>query len=288
MTAGARCHSDSLRCADGLPLGLDLWLPAEAAGPLPLVLLCHGFKGFRRWGMFPHIAESLAAGGRAVALFDLTHNGTAPGSEQDFTRLDLFERQTLSRHVADLLFVLESLREPHWSDEHALLTDAPWLVGHSLGGGVAILAAAAEPSVAGVVTLNGVSHVQRIPAAARAQLAERGHVIIPNARTGQDMPLGTPWFEDADRTDLAAAARSLACPALVLAGSADSVVPPDEARALGAWIPRARLEFVTGADHTFCARHPWQGLPPELARALALLDQQLPARLEPYAHAPRA
>ena len=47
-------------------------------------------------GMFPHIAKRLAQTGRAVVLFDYSHNGTDT-VDDEFTRLDLFEKQTVSR-----------------------------------------------------------------------------------------------------------------------------------------------------------------------------------------------
>lgn len=247
-----------LRCVTHAPAGHD-------ATRLPLVVICHGFKGFADWGLFPHLAEKLAAAGRCVLRFDFSHNGTAE-EPSEFTRLDLFEAQTVSRHLADLEQVL---------DEHSGGRRA-WLVGHSLGGGVALLAAARRDDIAGVATLNGVSHFHRVGAEGLAQLEQLGHVEIPNARTGQLMRLGRAWFDDLPKTEVADALPQVKIPVLVVQGDDDATVLPAEAEVLTAGLPNARLHVVAGANHTFGARHPWAGWTEALQDAAAALDAFLP------------
>jgi pimeloyl-ACP methyl ester carboxylesterase len=265
-------------------LGFDVHLPPSVdVAAAPVVLLVHGFKGFRRWGMFPHLAERLAQCGRVVVLPDLSHNGTEPGHEEDFTRLDLFERQTLSAHLADLAAVLDAHdageldglppREADQRDVH--------VVGHSLGGGLALLLAAADGRVASVAGLNSVGHFARIGPEGLAQLEREGRVDIPNARTGQLMHLGRPWFEDIARHDLRAACEGLTVPTLIVVGEADTSVPPDEGRQLARWIPGAQLVEVPGADHTFGAKHPWRGWTEPLRAACDALDAHLPRGTAP-------
>lgn len=261
----------TLPCADGAVITYDLHRP-DGEGPWPLVLLCHGFKGFRRWGLFPHLAARLAEGGRLVANLDLSHNGTSGG--EDFDRLDLFERQTPGRHVADLLALLEALAGEPDRERSAGVS----LVGHSLGGGVALLAAARDQRVDHVATLNGVSHFDRLPAEAVAAMERDGRCLIPNARTGQDMPLGRGYLDQARAIDLVAACDDVSVPVLLLCGEEDMVVPPGEGADLHSWLPVSRQLLVPGGDHTLGARHPWQGWTPALEEALAALDEFLPRR----------
>ena len=48
----------------------------------------------------------------------------------------------------------------------------------------------------------------------------------------------------------------LASPTLVIAGAADTAVPPHHARMLAAGIPSAQLRIVAGAGHTLIWTHP--------------------------------
>ena len=74
-----------LRPRDGQPpIRCDLRVPE---GPLrrSAVILCHGFKGFRTWGSFPHLARALAAHGHAAITVDFSRNGV--GADRWISRL---------------------------------------------------------------------------------------------------------------------------------------------------------------------------------------------------------
>lgn len=263
-------------CPDGLSLGLDLYRPAQAAGPLPVTVLCHGFKGFRGWGCWPALCERLAASGRALAAFDFSHNGVGerPG---ELERLDLFARQTVSRHVADLGTLLDFLDASDFAHEAGLQRARRFnVVGHSLGGSVALLRAAEDGRITQVTTLNGCAHLQRFPAEEVARARAAGRLTVRNARTGQDLPLELGWLDDAARHDLEGAATQIFVPALVVQAADDESVAPDEGRQLNAWIPGSRLVLVPGADHVFGARHPFAGWTPALETVARELDAFLP------------
>jgi dienelactone hydrolase len=137
-----RPRSTRVTCPDGQLISLDVYLPEGVREPLPLTVVCHGFKGFKDWGMFPPLAERLADTGRAVAVYDASHNGVG-GTPGAFTRLDLFEQQTMSRHVADLGVVIDFLEgQDGPSGEFAAACNLQRnrhvnVVGHSMGGAVA-------------------------------------------------------------------------------------------------------------------------------------------------------
>jgi len=278
--AQVSCRSARVPCPDGLTMGLDVFVPAGETRPLPLTVVCHGFKGFKDWGLFPPLAERLAAAGRAVALFDFSHNGVGvlPG---EFSRLDLFERQTVSRHVADLGTVLDFLDGQGEGADFAgscnLQRNRHFnVVGHSLGGAVAVLRAAEDARCVQVAALNALADLGRFSPAQLDELERTGRVLIKNQRTGQDMPLGRGWFDDAPRHDLEGAATSVFVPSLVVCGESDPSVPPEHSRRLNEWIAGSRLVALPGADHTFGARHPFQGWTPPLETLARELDAFLP------------
>ena len=84
----------ALKSPLGEPIRGDLRLP-DGDGPFPVVVVCHGFKGFKDWGFHPWLGERLAGAGFAAAHFDFSRNGVR-GGVPDITDLDAFRRNTLS------------------------------------------------------------------------------------------------------------------------------------------------------------------------------------------------
>src|ERR1700690_4053947 len=92
---------------EGLPIRGTLEMPSGHPGAL--VVIVHGFKGFRQWSFFPWLAEQLALSGIASCRFDMSRNGIGDGDPEQFDRLDLFADDTYSRQLSDLRRVLEKI-----------------------------------------------------------------------------------------------------------------------------------------------------------------------------------
>ena len=261
----------TLQSGLGQPIHLDLRLP-DGPGPHPVVVVCHGFKGFKDWGFHPWLGERLAAAGLAALHFNFSRNGVR-AADGDIEDLDAFRRNTLSIEREDLDTVLDAVL--------ARRLDSPLdpsrlgLMGHSRGGGIALLGAAERPEVKALATWAAVSHFDRI--ADEATLAEwrrTGAFEVVNSRTGQTLQMGVDFLDDVlgnrARLDLLSAARRLRAPELVVHGTADETVPFAEAEELvAASGGRARLVAVNGAGHTFGAVHPFAGPTPHLGEAVA-------------------
>lgn len=242
------CEPIEVPGSDGRRVRADVHGPAGA----PTVIVAHGFKGFRAWGFFPWLCERLAAEGLRAVRLDYSHNGV---QDRDFDRLDLFLLDTPERHQEDL---------------HALAAVLPGplgLLGHSRGGTDALLFAAAEPRVQAVVTLAAVASTRAEPPDLEERLRTLGYYPYVNARTGQTMPVARSAFESGRRLDLERAARTLACPVLLVHGAADESVPVADGQRLWEWIPRAERLVLSGTGHTFGAGHPFAGPTHGLARA---------------------
>ena len=236
----------------------------------PAILVAHGFKGFKDWGMFPWICDRLAHAGLRAVRFDFSHNGVEAA---DFDRLDLFLLDTPTRHQDDLRALASAVPGPLG------------LLGHSRGGGDSILFAAQEPRVRAVATLASIASTRVEPGDLEEVLRTTGSYPFPNARTGQVMPVARHAFEDAVRHDLLAAAAALTCPLLLVHGDQDTSVPIEAQRALAAACRHAQSLVVEGAGHTFGAVHPFQGPPPHLeiavARVAAFFREHLSAQPGP-------
>src|SRR5512143_489800 len=56
------------------PLLVDV-RTSDRAEPRPAVLIVHGFKGFKDWGMFPPLADRVARAGFTAVSFNLSGSG---------------------------------------------------------------------------------------------------------------------------------------------------------------------------------------------------------------------
>ncbi|MFN2443443.1 MAG: alpha/beta hydrolase family protein [Thermoanaerobaculia bacterium] len=252
-----------IQSAEDLPIRGVVDLP-EA--PRSVVVVVHGFKGFKDWGFFPWVGERLRGAVAAVVRFDMSRNGIGerPG---ELDRLDLFADGSYSTELADLGSVLS------WVASHEILSGLPlFLLGHSRGGGIAILAAAASPEVRGVITWSAIAKADRWDEATKQEWRRSGHLDIPNSRTGQVMRLSTRALDDLEaagsQLDILAAAGRLTVPVLHVHGVADETVHPTEAEHLASRGKNSSLVLIANGTHTFGAVHPFAGSSPELRFAM--------------------
>ncbi len=238
--------------------------------PCPHVLIVHGFKGFQRWGFFPEFAARLARNGIAAVTFDLSGSGIGPDGET-FADDDAFARNTYTRELEDI----DRVRA------HILSGALPWIdpdragiLGHSRGGGMALIHAAERGDYAAVVTWAAIGRVDPWDEPTRALWRRQGFITVHNARTGRHHRLDVTLLEDVERNrerlDLRAACARLASPTLLIHGTDDDAVPfaalDRLARAFQPGV--ARVLAVEGTGHTFGARHPFAVTTPALERVL--------------------
>ncbi len=252
------------------PLDAVLHLPA-ARQPRPLVLQCHGFKGFMDWGFHPPLADLLCEKGFAVLRFNFSGSGVAPG-EDVVSDPQAFRDATYSRDVEDLRSIFSEVAQ---LDPERIDADRVGLFGHSRGGGAAILAAAGlsdRPALKALVTWNAIGEVHRFRGL-EEQWRRDGELPIHNGRTGQTLPISTDLLDDieenAEALDLMAAAARRSAPWLIVHGSEDETVDPAEGDDLAAAAaPPVLLHRIAGAGHTLGAKHPFQGPTPHLIDAM--------------------
>lgn len=236
--------------------------------PRPAVLIVHGFKGFKDWGMFPVLAERLARAGFTAVSFNLSGSGVDP--QGDFAFPQRFGQNTWSIELQDLTSVMNALTDGRLG---LAPTSTFGIVGHSLGGGAGILLASQDPRIRALVTWAAVSRPQRWASQVEEWRAH-GQIDIVNSRTGQVLPMYVDRLEDIednpDLLDITAAAERITIPWLLLHGSGDTSVPLEEGEALAraAAHHTARAIYFDGASHTFGAVHPFAGMNTDLAQAL--------------------
>jgi pimeloyl-ACP methyl ester carboxylesterase len=246
------------------PLLIDL-RTSDRSEVRPAVVIVHGFKGFKDWGMFPPLAERVARAGFHTVSFNLSGSGVDDAGE--FTFPERFGHNTFSAELEDLRLVLDALADGRLGTP---ATSDVGLIGHSRGGGIAVIAASRDPRVRALVTWAAISRVNRWTSEV-PRWRRDGRLDVVNSRTGQVLPLYADVLDDITRNaaalDISDAASRVTAPWLLLHGTGDTSVPVEEAQVLAqaAADHPPRVMLLEGAGHTFGAVHPYTGVTPDLA-----------------------
>ena len=138
--------------------------------PRSAVVVAHGFKGFKDWAFFPYLAERLAAAGHAAITFNFSGSGVVGGSD-DHMDLEAFARNTLSAELEELGLIVDLARQ---GDLLPRPPRAVGVLGHSRGGGTAILHAGGRGGVDALVTWSAVASFDRWSEETKQEWRERG------------------------------------------------------------------------------------------------------------------
>lgn len=242
-------------------------------GRRPVILYAHGFKAFKDWGFVPWLGGQAAAAGMIFVAFNFSHNGIgeAPG---ELTELARFEQNTYSLEVSELREMIQFCRQQF---SVRGLPPPLGLMGHSRGGGMALLAARRHPEVRAVATWGAISTVDRFVREDREAWRKRGYLEVRNTRTGQVLRVGSQLLDEVERygrssLHILEAVRELARPLLIVHGQQDETVPVFEAEQLNIFADPAltTLRIIPRGTHTFGAQHPFAGAPPALEEAIGL------------------
>ena len=208
------------------------------AGRGPTIVWLGGFKSDMTGTKAAHLAAFAAAGGRAFVRFDYFGHGASSGA---------FADGTVSRWLSDALAVIDAL------------TAGPLvLVGSSMGGWIATLAALARPErVHGLVAIApALDFTERLlwaglDEAARREITERGVWMRPSAYGDGPYPIGRALIEDGRTHLLLGGPIPLAVPVRILHGQADEDVPWTHGLAFADALAGRDVVFslVKGGDH---------------------------------------
>jgi len=249
--------------ADKLPITLDIFFVKEQEQK-PVVIYAHGFNGFKDWGNFDLIAEKFLAAGYVFVKFNFSHNGTTPETPEEFTNLEAFGNNNYTKQLTDLQLVMDWVCDPGNKYQSILDIDNIFLIGHSMGGGIAILYAAEDKRVKKLITWASISECKTPwgswPVDKMDEWKQTGVAWYHNSRTHQQMPMYYQLYEDyiqnRERLDIQKAIGQLDIPVLICHGTADPAVPVESAYTLKNRQPSAQL-FINDSDHVFGRKHPW-------------------------------
>ena len=236
---------------------VDMPAGASRQRRYPTVLIVHGFKGFMNWGFFPELGARLAEAGYAAVFFNTSSSGVGEDLES-FTNIEAFERATYTKDLEDIELVRAEIQSGRLC---GVDTEKVAILGHSKGGGEALLHAAEANSYQCVIAWAAIHTASRFDEQTLARWRRDGFLEIPNARTGQVFKVRLDGLDDyeanRERFDIQAATSRLKAPTLFVHGTKDESVEVEALDALlGARGEGGEALRLEGAGHTFGISHP--------------------------------
>ena len=245
----------------GKPILLDMYWQGEAVKK-KTVIFCHGYKGFKDWGAWELVAKEFAKAGFVFIKFNFSHNGGTVENPIDFPDLEAFGRNTYTIERNDLEKVID------WVTTTKILPKSKSLnlsvIGHSRGGGIALLQAGKDERISKIITWAAISDIgSRFPKGDELEAwKNQGIRYVKNGRTMQEMPHRYHFYEDylqnKKALDILMATVNLKLrPLLIIHGNRDQAVNIEEAKILHQSNPKSTLKIIEETGHTFDSKHPW-------------------------------
>ena len=258
------------------PILTDLFFK-ESNQLKPILIFCHGYKGFKDWGAWNLMAETFANAGFFFVKFNFSHNGGTAEQPIDFPDLEAFGNNNYSKELDDLGNVIDWVSENSDIKSEIDLNEI-YLIGHSRGAGIVLLKSDEDSRAKKVISLAGVSdYKRRFPKNEKLQEWEEKKVyFVKNGRTHQEMPHFYQFFRDFEknekRLNIKKATQNLEIPLLIIHGNNDASVSINEAKNLHKWNSKSTFKIIENSNHVFGTSHPWdkERVSEELSEAIEI------------------
>jgi len=236
----------------------------------PLVIFCHGYKGFKDWGSWNLVAETFKNENLFFVKFNFSHNGGTVENPIDFPDLDAFAKNNYTKELTDLDDILNFILSKNFQYKNDIDLTNITLIGHSRGGGISVIKASEDERIAKLITWASVSdYGSRFGSNSEINdWHKNGVKYMLNGRTKQQMPHLFQFFEDfqmnQNRLNIENSAKKIKIPFLIIHALDDTSVKFNEAENLHSWNTNSQLLKIENSNHVFGVSHPWkQKKPPE-------------------------
>ncbi len=254
--------NNSVQGNHGKPILIDTFY-IEDKTPKPVVIFCHGYKGFKDWGPWDLVGKTFAKAGFYFIKFNFSHNGGTVEHPIDFPDLEAFGNNNYTKELDDLDTVINWI-EQSTSLKQVANTSNLSLIGHSRGGGIVTIKTAEDNRISNLITWAGVCNFEKRTATIGNLEAwkQTGVKYVLNGRTKQQMPHYYQFYQDfianKERLNIENACKNIKIPHLIAHGIDDPSVLFIEAEHLHQWNKNSVLFPIPKCDHVFNTKHPWE------------------------------
>ncbi len=229
--------------------------------------------GYKDWGAWNSMADSLVLTGLPVYKINLSHNGTTLEAPCTFADLSAFGKGGYWSEYVDISRFLDLLQDK--GTEHFIL------IGHSRGGGDVALFGQ-DPRVKQIHCIAPICNIEeRLPKGDDLlKWKNDGVYFKTNGRTKQEMPHEYQQYEDfVQHKDLLSIEKALTytkAEVFVYHGDQDESVALQEGVCVAKWA-RGIFLNIPGANHTFGVSEPWLStdLPADFKDLIQLLKKNI-------------
>lgn len=210
-------------------------------GSKEVVIVCHGYRSCKDRIPMVNLAAAFANEGISAFRFDFAGNGDSEGS---------FQYGNYYREVDDLRAVIQYFQHEKRS--------VAAIIGHSKGGNVVLLYASRFNDVQNVVNISGRFDLRRgIEGRLGKDYLQRiqlyGFIDVANRKGNIEYRVTEKSLMDRLTTNTSAACQLIPrnCRVLIIHGSADKIVPIEDAMEFAKHISNHKLHIIDGADHEY-------------------------------------
>ncbi|RLJ63203.1 phospholipase/carboxylesterase [Lacinutrix venerupis] len=242
----------------------------------PLVVFCHGYKGFKDWGCWNLMAEAFMNANLFFVKFNFSHNGGTIENPIDFPDLNAFAENNYTKELDDLDAILNYFLANDYEYKNEININNIVVIGHSRGGGIAIIKSAEDARIKKLITFASVSDFGKRTSTIGdlEEWKKLGVKYVLNGRTKQQMPHNYQFYKNfkanEERLNIEKSEKSLQIKHLIIHAKNDKSIKYNEAEMLHNWSKHSELFPVENSDHVFSTKHPWLNstMPKELKQVV--------------------
>lgn len=231
--------------------------------PKPILIFCHGYKGFKDWGAWNIMANTFAKAGFCFVKFNFSYNGGTVEQPIDFPDLVAFGNNNYSIELDDLNCVIDWVCSNSNFQKEGNTSNIS-LLGHSRGGGIVTVKAEEDLRIRNCISLAGISSFKKRFHEGTQEFEDwknSGIKYVVNGRTKQQMPHYFQFYKDfiknEKRLTIKRSVSNFKIPHLIIHGDNDTSIFIEEAKNLHKWNSSSKLKIIEGANHVFNTSHPW-------------------------------